>query len=95
MTLILNPVAARPDYSAELNAPLTRTCDVRDFGPCGHVVESIIVATNAPGFCPVCRFHREKWEINQPDATVRILTVAEFEAERRRGLYAPTSSEAV
>lgn len=94
MSGILNPVAARADLTAELNAPLSGACNVTFLGACDQPIESVIIATNAPGFCPVCRFHREKWEINQPDATVRIVSVAAFEAERRRGLYAPESSEA-
>lgn len=77
------------DLSAELNKPIDGCRVVYQIGgpKCPNPVTNVIVTTRAPGFCPVCRFHAEGF-VASP-GSYKMLTLEQFEAERRRGLYAP------
>lgn len=84
---------------ADLNAPVD-LCEVTDPTPgipawraCDKKATQVIIATNAPGYCPVCDFHAEQFQREAPHATVRVVSLAQFETERANGLY-PSSPTA-
>lgn len=77
------------DPTADLNVPLT-TCLVlwrRAGVTCPNPIAEVAVCTNAPGFLPMCTAHAEHFKKINPNATVRWLSPADFDAERAAGLY--------
>lgn len=77
---------AGPETLEELNKPITSCGASWGSNKCPNPVTHVIVTLHAPGFCPVCEPHCMQFKSN---GGYRIVTIENFEAERRLGLYAP------
>ena len=79
------------NHDADLSGPITK-CEVDImFGyPCPQKVTKILVTKHAKGFCPVCEFHADNFELK---SQVNIIPLAKFEQDREKYLYPNLATE--